>query len=234
MTLTRVLAATVVAVALCLPLPAFGDEVISTYDTWVAIGSGVFSQMGEEPSVSGTDATYGQTFTPPITAPMLKQFSVWLSDPVIIHPDPLDFRGYVMEWTGTSATGPILYESETLTADGMAHGTNRRFDIGPIDKMLDPAKQYVFFLSCSLLFDGVDSWTWVGGMSYDAYPGGHFVVLGNQNDFSKVYTNEWSLNPFAEMAFEATFDLPEPGAALALLPMAALIASHRRRCPSAI
>lgn len=159
------------------PLSAEANNVVSTYPAWD--GSSVYAQMGEQPSVPGTEATWGQTITPPAATPHLTQFALTLSDSPVFDPDPLDFRGYLMGWDGSRATGPILYESPTLTADGMEHGEYRRFDMTGINRTLAPNQTYVFFISCSALFDGVDSVAYVAGMPADNYPGGNLVTLHN-------------------------------------------------------
>jgi hypothetical protein len=202
-------------------------QIVSTYPQWS--GTSAFAQMGEQPSIPGTEATWGQTLTAPITAPILKQFSVSLSDSPAFEPDPLKFRGYLMEWNGTRALGTILYQSPTQTADGMSHGEFRRFDMGPIDQKLDPAKEYVFFISCSMLFDGVDSWAYVAGSAADNYPGGYLVTLNNQNNASMWTNTDWQITGQWDMTFEAIFDVPEPGAALALIPIFGIMIGGRRK-----
>jgi hypothetical protein len=209
------------------PLWADAKNVVSTFPAWD--GGSVFAQMGEQPSVPGTEATWGQTITPPPATPFLTKFAVSLSDSPVVEPDPLVFRGYLMEWNGTRATGPILYESPTLTADGMAHGEFRRIDMNGIDLALDPGKSYVFFISCSALFDGVDSEAGVAGMPADNYPGGHLVTLNNQNDVAAWTTANWSQTGAWDMTFEAVFVVPEPGGFVALLPVALLRPCRRNR-----
>ncbi|HEY2573346.1 MAG TPA: hypothetical protein VGH65_04725, partial [Verrucomicrobiaceae bacterium] len=79
---------------------------VSTSGHWNGVdGIGNFG----EPS----DATYGQTFTAPANARKLSSFAFYVDDNQ--NPDRVDFQGFVMAWDGSKATGPVLFQSGTLS-----------------------------------------------------------------------------------------------------------------------
>lgn len=180
-------------------------ETITTFPAWN--GTSVFAQMGADTAPG--QATYGQTFVTPGTNTVLQSFSFWLSDSPSFEPDPMDFAGYLMEWNGARATGPILYQSSMMTADGLAHGQFRRFDFN-VGLQLNPAKQYVFFISASQYFDGIPSQAFPGGLAANAYPSGNMASLGNGSDFTQITNANWNQATQWDMVFEASFTPPEP------------------------
>jgi hypothetical protein len=188
---------------------------VTTVPAWN--GTSVFAQMGETPDAPATRATWGETFVTPNGNIVLQDFSFWLSDSPVFNPDPLDFAGYLMEWNGQRAIGPILYQSSQRTADGMAHGQFRRFNFN-VGLALDPVKQYVFFISNSQYFDGVPSMAFPGGLAANVYPSGHLVSLDNESDFTQITSANWNLTPQWDMVFEANFvPIPEPSGHLMVL-----------------
>ncbi len=198
----------IIAASLAGAFHASASITVSTYPAWS--GNSVFAQMGETPEWPGTEATWGETFTVPSSSPVLNSFSFSLEDSPVFEPDPLAFAGYLMEWSGTKATGTILYQSAPMTTAGLAHTEFRRFDFD-INAILDPTKTYVFFISCSQYFDGTPSYAGVAGLPLDAYSGGHLVTLNNLSDFSKITSMDWNQTPQWDMAFEANFSaVPEP------------------------
>lgn len=86
---------------------------VSTLATWN--GTSVFGQMGENPSVPGTVATYGQTFTAPTNTPTLRSFSFYMEDSPVFNPDPLNFGTYIMAWNGRRAVGPVLWKGRVAS-----------------------------------------------------------------------------------------------------------------------
>jgi len=153
------------------------------------------------------DATYGQIFTPPAGVRALSSFSFFVDDN--LNPDPVSFQGFVMAWDGFKASGPVLYQSGTLTttnnhgADGFERIT---VNISP-GLSLIPGMNYVAFFSASNFFAGMSGDARLGVESSGAYPGGGFVSLNNGGNFGAVTTNNWDTGfSFLDLAFEFVFE----------------------------
>jgi hypothetical protein len=202
--------------------PIFATSAIYTIDTtssWNSISSvGPFGDNGIE--------TFGQTFMAP-TESRLDQITFFVNDELnsgtVFNPAYLDFKLYVMGWSGTKASGSILFESLQFTTSNN-HGDNglEQFDVatGGID--LTPGGSYVWFISVSGLFDGNASTGAVGFMgefASDVYGGGEFVMIDNQQDTSKWVSENWT-KPFSgkDLAFTLSFSpVPEPSVGALLL-----------------
>ncbi len=183
--------------------------VLTTLPGWD--GTTVASPMGEGMQAPGTMATFGQTFSVPAQSPVLREFSFWLSDSPDVHPDPLDFGGYLAEWDGDRIVGPIIHSASVRTTDRLSHGEFRRFDF-PLNAELDPARTYVFFISASDYFDGVASEANLAVRIGSAYDGGHLVSASNQSDFGTLSTQGWSSAIAQDLVFEAKFEALLTGA----------------------
>ena len=55
------------------------------------------------------NGTFGQTFKAPTANLQLDSFTFWLKDAAGNR--AISFSGYLMEWDGNSATGPVLWHS---------------------------------------------------------------------------------------------------------------------------
>ncbi len=89
-------------------------EVIDTTTSWdgssFAVGNFTSALLLGEPDF----ATIGQTFTVGMDN-ILNSFAFWLDD---IGTDPVNFAAFVMEWDGSKATGPILFQSAARAVYG--------------------------------------------------------------------------------------------------------------------
>lgn len=157
-------------------------------------------------------ATYGQTVTVGADN-VLNSFTFYLNGGQATL-----FRGYVMQWDGSKATGPVLWSSGDTLYSGTGGYT---MNTGGVS--LQIGDQYVLFFSTSEVYNpnqnsGV-SWTSVSG--HDAYAGGLFVFNNNSGNFGALTTNNWNQNwqgPGDDLSFQADFGsaTPEP-ASLVLL-----------------
>lgn len=156
--------------------PARADTILST-ETAFAASPDIIGLFGE----AGT-ATYGQTFTTPLTDTFLNDFTFYVNHNGGAAPTPFD--AFVYAWDGTKATGPQLFGSGPLPF--VATGTGSvPFTVNTGSIALTGGSQYVAFFSASNRFDGVDDGT--NTFDYvsdnDAYTGGSFVFFNN-SDFS--------------------------------------------------
>ena len=107
-----------------------------------------------------------------------------------------------MQWDGSKAFGPVLYESSpqlTAESDDM-----EKFFFNTSGLDLTPGQQYVAFFNSSNA-----TATGSGRMGYlsssAAYSGGQFVYSDN---FSNLTTSNWSTNNGGDLAFELKFASP--------------------------
>ena len=195
---------------------------------------------GLESSVDGMGVG-GQTFTPPGSDTVLDSFTYYGK---LRTPRPLYFKGYVMEWDGSRAKGPVLFESEQLSLSEY-HGTYTPMPVATGGVSLTAGKQYVAFLWVTGPYD---TWCNFGGSGvlgeagtnpwfYNTYPNGEYVTQSRtmSEDFSKVTSTPWGI-PTAQsgdIAFTMTFSAPVPEpSAFVLLGMGAaglLALAWRRR-----
>lgn len=193
-------------------------------------GGGMIGSFGEPDT-----ATYGQTFTATSTEAILDRFRFSLASAA--GPDAVEFKGYVMEWTGTRATGPILYQSALQSLSPGSSMTPFQFETGGIG--LVPGKQYVAFLSASTLFDGQQGLANMASVPSHTYTGGNFVFSNNGSNFAALTTSTWSetgAGNWGDALFRAEFRgegdasaVPEPSSALLFLPALAIVGVIRRR-----
>src|SRR4051794_33709880 len=85
--------------------------IIDTSSSWDSVqGVGPFGDNGVE--------TFGQTFIAPAES-RLNQLTVFVNDEInsgtVSNPAYLDFKVYVMAWSGTKASGPILFQTTKFT-----------------------------------------------------------------------------------------------------------------------
>jgi hypothetical protein len=134
-----------------------------------------------------------------------------------------------MKWTGSKATGPILFQSGPLTTTD----DNVRWGFEPVavntgGLHLDAGNQYVAFLSVTEYFS--DSKKSAGWSAYvgEAYSGGTFVYLNNGSNSAAWTNNNWVTNyPGGDLAFTIQFNVPEP-ATIILLGLGGMILRKRK------
>jgi hypothetical protein len=209
--------------------PAKAQTTLDTTPFWDR--SSVITWFGEP-----NTATYGQTFVVPETDNVLNSFTFLLRQDDLA---PSPFQFFVMAWDPIHlrATGPVLFSSTPLTTS--ERGVMKRYTILTGSLQLISGMQYVAFINCSNLFDGLEDNTAMAGLTQDAYPGGAFVFLNNGDQFDRVRQDAWSTNWLAtggDTAFIAQFSpggagavVPEPGEwLLPLCAGAALLFNCRR------
>jgi hypothetical protein len=199
--------------------------IIDTTSSWD--GSSSISPFGE----NGT-ATYGQTFTVD-NETSLDNFTFYLNDS--IDPDFTDFEAFVMDWSGTKATGSVLYQSAALsTTNNNGSDGFEEFSINTGGLSLTSGNQYVAFFSASNLFDTIDGTSmWAGLNGADVYSGGQFVFNNNGSNFSSLTSEDWQKNfqgIGSDLAFSMTFSdvsVPEPST-LVILALSLMGLASRR------
>lgn len=164
------------------------------------------------PFGSPNTATYGESFSAPLTDTTLNDFSLFLNGGTTGQ-----LEGYIGTWTGSEA-GTILYTSAPVTATGA--GQEFTFNTGGLS--LIAGNEYVAFISIS-------------GANYDSYsgttdmplaipgnliPGGSMVFINNGSDTSQFTSgNGWSTFSGGDAEFIADFSsgappVPEPSSLL--------------------
>jgi hypothetical protein len=181
----------------------------------VTIGAEGTSPYGWEFGTEPYEATAGQVVTAPAGITSLHNFTLWLE-----APSDFVFRAYVYAWSGTSATGPALYESGDLHAPGGSSYQAVPIVTGGVD--VTPGRQYVIFLSRSADQTADAEVTASGGIQTaegpsvgpfeelpPPYTEGYFVFLNNGYDTTGWTTRTWFESTMSDARFEATFDTPE-------------------------
>ena len=220
-----------VSVAHATPIDIEIDIDIDTIGLWD--GEGMVTTFGEPVA-----ATFGQTFQ--ANTSQLDALTFFIDDEFDFNSasvGPVVFDAFVMGWTGSMATGPVLWTTgPAVTTNNGGNGGFEEFvfDTGGI--ALDPGSNYVFFVTTSLRFQGgpvgpdevvrqaglgfVQITDVVSGERLDAYAEGQFVFLSNENDFSLLTTQAWETGDYRDLAFRASFSgaeeppptpVPEPG-----------------------
>ena len=145
-------------------------------------GSGTFANANL--GFNEDTATYGQTFTPSVTA-TIKSFGF------LVHfPSDLQFKAYLYGWDGSKAIEPALYSSSVTI------GTDKQQVITfvvPGCVILHSSTQYVIFMSSSGLWDGTypdnGSLTFISGQNGNY--NGSTVYDNNGNDTGLLTTSPW-------------------------------------------
>jgi len=144
-------------------------------------------------------ATFGQTVTTPADS-VLNYFSFILGPS--LAGNPITFQGYVAQWDGEKATGPMLYSSGEQTYSGGGFETYT-FNTGSL--ALTPNQQYVLFINASSNF-ATSGQTGQAIIFNDVYSGGNFVFSNNDDNFELLTTNAWdSRLSDTDLAFTASF-----------------------------
>jgi hypothetical protein len=199
---------------LCLGLLALlcGDATASTIIDTGTSDAGV-GRFGEGAAVE----TFGQVFVAPLGDTRLDLISFRVDDrPELTDGDNIEFRAYVMAWSGTGAIGSVLYQSPTQFTSNAASYETFTFGTGGVN--LVGGGSYIAFISNSGVGDAGFGAGFVnlGNVPYAA--GGYFY-LDSGNDFSKVYT-PWESGGASDLAFRAEFNtqaVPEAASSRSVL-----------------
>ena len=196
-------------------------------------GVGIFGE-----NTSGTQATFGQTFTVSPSSTILNEFAFFplqVTDPPFT--DSFDYSFHLARWNGLRADGPILFSSPRMstTNNGGAGGPEEvRFQI---NQELDAGEVYVAFLTAEGHFDGEPGGvTFTTAGSSTSYADGEYVFARRFDDFSQLTSTTWNFNSTTNSGgfdahFEAVFSaVPEPSAVLCLsIGLLACFGQRRRR-----
>jgi hypothetical protein len=174
-------------------------------------GSGSISAFGAPPFGS---STIGQTFIAP-NDNMLTSFGFQM---VSDAPASLQFHAYVYAWSGDlqglgKASGTPIFSSDIVTYTNSG-GLYKPITINTGLTQLIAGDNYVAFLTISNPVDFIAS-TGIAGMGFvndhgTNNGGGNAVWLNNNNDPSLLTTTLWSNHYNGDLAFQASFTVPEP------------------------
>jgi len=189
---------------LFLSVPSYAATIIDTTTSWD--GSSSIDPFGE-----GNTATYGQTFTVIGSDTQLDSFSFFLND--FSDVDFVDFQAYVMEWDGFKATGPILFQSSSMsTTNNGGSGGFEQIIVTTGGLNLITGTKYVTFFNASNQFDGIKSTaSWGVIRNSTAYADGEFVYDNNGNDFSLLTSYTWdNTSSYYDAVFTMSLSSPVP------------------------
>jgi len=209
-------------------------QFIDTTATWDGVSH--IAPFGQGIELEGGDTpTYGQTFRAPGPLMGLTSFTFWIDS--VGGSGPSRFTGFIMEFDGSRATGPVLFEGSEIslaispaTFPYVPSFTAVTFAVPSL--ALDPSLTYMAFVSALPYFDDQDDTANVGYLFADVYDGGGFW-FSNQRTWSNLLGNDWEnyigggLN---DLAFRATFStVPEPAVSTlsGVLALAALVLLRR-------
>jgi hypothetical protein len=140
-----------------------------------------------------------------------------------------DFAFYVYKWAGTRITGDCLFSSPKTYAP-YNNGYPVPMTFSPdVDLMTNTS--YVWFITSSPFFDGLQSRTSILCTSENNYLPGKAVLANNGSNFASLSTTDWTYIPdlpsyVHDLAFTMVFT-PEP-ATLLLLGLGAAIIRKRK------
>jgi hypothetical protein len=196
-----------VALILLSAQPCWPQESVGDMGYWYDnVGIGGFSING------GMDNTVGETFQISDGNAFVSSISVpveWNSGATA------EFQIGVAAWSGTQATGSLLYLSSALFASGSGFQTVTMPTSGLV---LNQNQQYILFLTPNAFVGASSPFdTDVGLVSAFDYPAGQFVALsGTGLTVGDLFTQSWN-GGAANMAFEIDYTvIPEPGVAALL------------------
>jgi hypothetical protein len=150
---------------------------------------------------------YGQSFTVPVNAPVLDQFTFWLNAGGGAQPN-IVFSAYAMAWDGSKASGPVLWKSGALTGPT---SVMQRYDIDVGALRLSPGAQYIAFLSTIEYLGSFPSNAQVlMGYGFNPYADGRFYALVNATDMARLTSAPWDTDAGGDFdaAFIARFSSP--------------------------
>jgi hypothetical protein len=184
------------ALSLVTVTPVEAITLIDTTSSWD--GTNIIEPFG-----GGIGVTSGQTVTAPTVDNVLNSFSFILGPFLYDYGNPVTFQGYVAQWDGSKATGPILYQSADQTYSGGGFQTYN-FNTGSL--ALIPAQKYVLFLYASPT-SGNTQQAFISDSG--TYSGGNFVF--SHSNFEELTTTNWNGKEGiirGDAAFTASFRAP--------------------------
>ena len=160
---------------------SIGATTIDTVDAWD--GRNILS-VGEPGA-----ATFGQTFKlNPEDDTQLESITFYIDD-YNNNPDTVDFALYIYQWDGKKAIGPALFTSSMYSTNH--ESTYEEFTVYAEDVVLKTGVDYVWFISTSNFFDGIQGHGAVGAIYSDVYKGGGFVAMNNLDNFNQLFIDDW-------------------------------------------
>ncbi len=164
-------------------LPAFGGTtVVGNFASWD--GTTTAFSFGIPYGIA--DDAYGQTLTVPAGYPVISSISFWVG---WNFGDAVTFSGYLMAWSGTEATGPVLFQSTSASVDSSTSGI-AEFDFPIPNLTLIPGNKYVFFVLASAGSGGAAAARFAVTGDSTSYAGGNFVFTDSGGTFSNL-NNPW-------------------------------------------
>jgi hypothetical protein len=172
---------------------------------------------------------YGQTFTVGADN-ILTSFAFDLLH--VGAPPPTEFNFFVMRWSGSSATGPVLFTGGPFALSSNSYQTFT-FNTGSL--ALTSGQTYIAFVDTVL--NGSGDQAQMAGTA-NTYTGGEFVYLhGKGNTIAAATSNTWTQDYGildGDTRFTANFaspaaPVPLPAAATAGFALMGMIAAKRRR-----
>lgn len=191
-------------------------EVIDTLSSWDMIYN--VNSFGE-----GATPTYGQTLTVP-TDNILQNFTFKLLQG---GGNSTTIRFFVQQWAGNQVTGPVLFQTGSVTLLNTGFYENYQVNTGGLT--LTTGQQYGLFFTSFLDENGFNDASLAAAHHHDTNPyvGGRFVFNNNAHSFAALESTEWNIQFLnsGDLAFQATFtSVPEPSSGVILLLVGVLAA----------
>jgi uncharacterized protein with beta-barrel porin domain len=197
---------TLIAAASSLLLAATGHaQSINTFPSW----NGSDSVSSWATADGGGTTIYGQVITPTAGENNPRNITFAIQNE---GPQAIPFQAFVYKWTGTTVTGPALFQS---AASSVPDGGNAFEDIkvsltSTGHGGLAAGQQYVVFYSTAGFSGAATSyanWGWI--VNPAVYPGGQFVYLNSQDGAGYGLYDTWDgVGNDAVLAFLLNFGLP--------------------------
>lgn len=175
----------------------------------------------------GLPTTVGQTFVAPAGVTNLKSLAFFVDDTA-----PMTFEAFIMAWDGTAATGPVLFQSGTLTTtDNGGAGGFERFNVVISGTPVVPGANYVAFLVASA---GAGSVGVTGGLGDDPYADGGLVFQDSAVSPWDTFLASLGVNLAFELVFENASTATDEAVTILLVDAAAIFSVLFSSVPTAL